>query len=399
MSIEAFLNNNLIQYALKLVPTFFSKVKHSLITFRMENFSDLNEKVLSDYVAEGNCIESVGQFSMFGHIFFPPEIPIVGNVINYKISERLSNVTSGIVQRKAEMQLENIVYPVSTIPRLPVEDLHVGFIYPGQFDRFLSYKNPKNKVALSGIPVITKLPVWQFTEKFVEFNLTLMHLPYELLGDLLSITKEQYNQLAKEGRTVVLMDYLPGNYIRPREFGLDLEGDYYKRLDSLKATLFMSFHTEDMRLIENSHELINHLIHGDFITKCLKHERMNFIALAKNKAGGRRLLTCEKFTLDIQSSGIIYLAMPVDLVNDFFKTSKEFRILGGTIVKEICEFMGDERKLVLDFIYDFEGGLQIEESEILRGRIIEEIINNRLGLKRVTEWLRERYPRSKINES
>jgi len=143
---------------------------------------------------------------MFGHIYSPPDdIPPVSSLLSFKKTERVPEFFAGVQIPRAELSLENTIYPVSRITRLPVESLNLGLIYPGQFDRFLVHGNPShNRIISYGIPVITKQPVHLLTEKIVDFNLTLIKIPYEVMGSLLHISKDVYHKLEKTGKTIFL---------------------------------------------------------------------------------------------------------------------------------------------------------------------------------------------------
>ena len=196
------------------------------------------------------------------------------------------------------------------------------------------------------------------------------------------------------------MDYLPANFIKvkdfskPKTYGFNHTVTNYKELSNLKATLFLSLRIHSYNNEKRFHELLkkfNEILSKEII-KLIGEGYFKYAEIEMEEEIGRRrsLLVYENFAFDFYESGLLQLVMPVDLVQNYYETRKNFKNIAESLIHNTCEIIGDERKLSIDFIYDFEGGIEID-SGMLEGTLIDDIINNRQGLRVVKDWLIKSY--------
>lgn len=413
IAIIQFIYTNIVLFGLKYVARLVPKANHFLKTIELDNFSNLRKDVLSGKIKNGDNIHSYGQFSRYGHVFKTlTNYPVISSLVTVEITEddRYQPIISGL--KKSQVTANTSHLPVSTLPGLPIEGLNVGFLYPGNIDSFFLPINPdrdveriktNNKNVSSGIPVITKEPLGQLTEEVVEFNLTVVTLPYNIVASLLHLTKEDYTKLETSGGLIVLMDINDGNYIKVREDGtsnLKLLNNNIANLEkpkSLKGTLYLSIHLEYNQLSSKFEQLC------DFYRDKMLSEYPNFdnnteintmeIFPSGKEYKGDRQIIFNDFGLSVQKSGNIFLVMPVDYVNDYYAKTKVFNALSEKLVHMSNEFTGNENYISVDFIHDYDSGLKIG-NQLMRGDYIEELIRNKNGLREIKVWLENSYKKN-----
>jgi len=239
-----------LDYAKQYVIYFYTKAKGKILetkkTHKLSDVLSIRKKYLNGEIKKGDIIKCTAQFSKFSHIHVTKNFPLM---LPYQLPE--------IKEPNRRLSYKVPHLPIGTVPPFD-KDMGLGFLYRPVLEEFAK-RNPFkksffNEEALLYIPILCPKKYLNKTESLINIKATVDSVPFEVMAEIMDISRQDYIDLNKQGKNIFL------NATNPEKSRFEVIDNGKLNIKKLIGSLFCELHLEENMIEDDAFQVLSNVI-------------------------------------------------------------------------------------------------------------------------------------------